>query len=277
MIWCVQMQAGISHDRLLACIGMNSEGPTKWVLSDYFQRTKSRQKERSVSGFMELMDQRFRKSSEDLLLNKMTRWNELKRRKTENLRLFWMRLERMMGQLINMGAEWPDSLVFLKAYRALDLSADLKTMITAALEMTRAPQSLQELKRLTTKLLDVKTESYQEETFIAENSGDSETVGGEQEEDDLTMVLTKPRAVKSKPKAGNRERSVQSTKVSYGMNSSSYQSMECLRFGSKDHWWRNCPKPFDKSIVFPKPKTASKGGVIKGGKKCDPEGVEEGQ
>ena len=70
-----------------------------------------------------------------------------------------------MWHLRTHGITWPEKLSLNKAYHALDLSADRKVMIIAAIGMAGKGESLTELKRLTIRILDVQTVSVDEEVL----------------------------------------------------------------------------------------------------------------
>ena len=96
--WWIQLQPGISSERLLAAIGVYEQGPVKWVLNAYFSATKNDPSGRAAEGFMAMMDTRFNRSAEDLVLNKLGQWGDLKRKKGEDVRMFWIRFGRLRGQ-----------------------------------------------------------------------------------------------------------------------------------------------------------------------------------
>ena len=101
------------------------------------------------------MESRFKKPSEDLVLNKLSRWNEFKRKKTETIRMFWIRHGRIYSQLRAMNVDWPDPLRYLKAYQSLDLLPEQRMVITSALEAAQRVGSVDELRRISIKILDV--------------------------------------------------------------------------------------------------------------------------
>ena len=217
---------------------------------------------------MALMDIRFRESGEDLLLRKLSQWNDMEKRKGEDVRLFWIRFDRLVGQLGGMGITWTPMLIFLKAYHALDMSIENRTMITATLQMAQNPQRVHELKRLPIRLFDVKTETYHEDTYALDGQPTSDSSSAQGEEDELSMTLTNHRIVKSKPRAGNMERSAQAAKAPFGMRANGAGSEECLRCGSEDRWWRNCRKPFDKTIVPPSKREIDAERYVQQGSEC---------
>ena len=79
--WWMQLQHGIDPGRLLAAIGAYEQGPVKWILNDYFSSAKNDASSRVMEGFMAMMDTRFKRSTDDLVLNKLAQWNDIKRKK----------------------------------------------------------------------------------------------------------------------------------------------------------------------------------------------------
>ena len=79
--WRAQLQAGSPHGRLLAAIGAQEQGPAKWILNDYFTATKNDPGIRSMGGFMGRMENRFKKSSDDLVLSKLSIWGDFRKKK----------------------------------------------------------------------------------------------------------------------------------------------------------------------------------------------------
>lgn len=155
----------------------------------------------------------------------------------------------------------------MKAYQALGLSNEQRTMITTALEAMSKTGCVDELRRISIRIMDVSGPKHDEELFdVAAKEEDQESFDGT-EEDELTMALQKPRMAKAKSRAGALERSIQSTKTLYGgntkANAGENQCLRCKQFG---HWWRDCPKPFEKTLVFPKMKVIGKGSTGKTGK-----------
>ena len=76
----------------------------------------------------------------------------------------------------------------------------------------------------------------------------------------MTCALQNPRAVRGGTKPGNLSRSIQSEKTLFGgPGETSEEENQCLRRKQVGHWWGDCPKPFDSTLVFPKMKATGKG------------------
>ena len=54
-----------------------------------------------------------------------------------------------------MNVDWPDPLRYLKAYQSLDLLPEQRMVITSALEAAQRVGSVDELRRISIKILDV--------------------------------------------------------------------------------------------------------------------------
>ena len=162
------MNSGVPADRLLASIGMAETGPAKWILNDYFNATRLEPSGRSVAGFMKVMDSRFKRSSEELIMAKLTQWNDFKRKKGEDIRMFWIRFDRLRGQLRGMNVEWAEKLTYTKAYHALELQVEHRVMVNAMMESTQKPGSIDELKRASVKILDAQDRKLDEELFTTQ-------------------------------------------------------------------------------------------------------------
>ena len=151
----------------------------------------------------------------------------------------------------------------------MDLNAGQKSMIADAMEMTGQSTSITELRRLTIRILDVGGEKYEDDLFHAGEEQWCEVDGEEVGDCEWSNVLQKARTAKRKPRSGNLDRVVQGARALFGMSGGESENV-CLRCKKPGHWWRNCPLPFDKSIVFPKTAASFKSGGRKSGKpsKC---------
>ena len=69
--------------------------------------------------------------------------------------MFWIRFDRLHGQLVGLNDAWPERLQFMKAYQALELSMEQRMMVTAALEAVGKAGSIDELRMVSIKIMDV--------------------------------------------------------------------------------------------------------------------------
>ena len=75
------MHFGISEGRLLAAIGMNEGGSAKSILYDLYQRTLSTPQTRAIAAYIQALDYRFERPTQDLLMQKMSYWDEFKKKR----------------------------------------------------------------------------------------------------------------------------------------------------------------------------------------------------
>ena len=128
-------------------------------------------------------------------------------------------------------------------------------MINSTMESRNSVGDIEELKRISIKIFDVSGEKFEDDTFQANEVDDDAASTADYETEELTCAIQKPRSGKAKPKAGNLERSAQSTKSLFGgvekVSAGENQRTRCHKYG---HWWRDCPIPFGGTVVFQKAK-----------------------
>ena len=113
---------------------MRAKGSLKTVLQEYFDHTKMEKHNRSIDSFVILMDEKFRRPTEELVLLRAEQWNEMKRKSNEGFKAFWIRLERLRHKLVDLGIVWPEKVAFRKAFTSLRMTREQQTLIRAALE-----------------------------------------------------------------------------------------------------------------------------------------------
>ena len=77
--WRKEINAGADQTRLLATFGMRAKGSLQTILQEYFERTKRNKYMRHIDSFVLLMDEQFRRPTEELVLLRVGQWGEMKR------------------------------------------------------------------------------------------------------------------------------------------------------------------------------------------------------
>ena len=262
--WWQEINAGTDANRLLATLGMCAKGSMKIVLQEYFDTTKLCKSTRSIDSFVSLMDEKFRRPTEELILLRVEQWNEMKRKPSEGFKSFWIRLERLQQKLADLGIVWPVKVAFQKAFTSLGMNREQQTLTRAALEMTNDADSTRELKRITVKLFDNQSQEVDEVCAVDESSDAEESENPAQE-----WELQPARATAAKSRGGSLHKSIKSTQNLYGFKGNTKgtgkadQDSKCRNCSQSGHWWRNCPNLLKKPVIF----NRAKGGSKKGGKK----------
>ena len=213
--WWQEINAGTDQNRLLATLGMRAKGSLEIVLQEYLDRTKMVKPTRSIDSFVLLMDEKFRRPTEELVLLRVEQWNEMKRKSAEGFKAYWIRLERLHHKLTDLGIVWPEKVAFRKAFTSLCMSREHQTLTRAALEMSPQKDSILELKRLTVKLFDNQRQDVGE---VCLNEDVSEA---EDDEECIEWGLQAARAKSSKNRGGDLQKSITSTQNLYGMKGGS--------------------------------------------------------
>ena len=83
MQWRQEISAGTDSNRLLATLGTSAKGSLKIVLQEYFDNTRLNRHLRTVDAFIAMMDDKFRRPTEELILLRVEQWNEMKKKSSE--------------------------------------------------------------------------------------------------------------------------------------------------------------------------------------------------
>ena len=155
----------------------------------------------------------------------------------------------------------------MKAFYALDMNPEQRMMINSTTDSRNSVVNMAELKRIAINIFDVSEEKLEGDTFQT-NDADGDAVStADYKTEDMACAIQKPRSGKAEPKAGNLERSAQSTKSLFCVvGRVSAEENQRIRRRQYGHWRRDCPMPFDKTVVFPKAKAGKpqKGKMRKG-------------
>ena len=73
--WWKEMNRGKVPNRPLATVGVTSSPLVKSILQDYFDRTKMDKNSRTLEGFMEMMEERFRGPMGEIVMLRIQQWN----------------------------------------------------------------------------------------------------------------------------------------------------------------------------------------------------------
>ena len=85
MTWWQELNMGTDQNRLLATVGIAANPVVKGILQDYFESTKQEKSRRSVDAFMAVMDSRFRRPMEELVMIRIQQWNEMQKNRMRAL------------------------------------------------------------------------------------------------------------------------------------------------------------------------------------------------
>ena len=254
-----EINAGTDQNRLLATVGIRANGSLKIAMREYFGRAKGRGNTRSLGEFAILMDGKFRRPTEELILQRVEQWSEMERKPSEGFKAYWVKMERLHRKLTDLEIVWPEKVAFQKASTALCMSKEQQTLIRAAMEMVHNKDSIIELRRMTIKLFDNQIQELgdvchaQEDTPLWESEEDHST---EYQEWELSQSKGKP----SKNRGGFLSKSIRSTHGLYGGKGGKKGGFKpdadskCRNCDQTGHWWRNFPNLLEKPVISAKAK-----------------------
>ena len=159
---------------------------------------------------------------------------------------------RLVFSLRSVGMEWPEPLLFAKSMHALDLTTEQRMLVTHSVDLTGRPNDMHELRRVVVRLFDQESEQFGEELFReAHGSEDSDDLIPATEE---AFELQKAMVVTPKNRGCNLEKSMKDPRAVYGGVAADSEESVCRRCKKPGHWWRDCPMPYGRNVIFPKPK-----------------------
>ena len=169
-----------------------------------------------------------------------------------------------------MGIIWPEKMVCAKSTHSMSLPIEQRTLVTATVDMQQKGGNLDELRRVAVRLLDQAVGKFEEELFVNQKEEEASEDDQEYTPDEI-MALQRARAIKAKPRGGNLSKSIKDARHVYGAADEGADSGNvCCRCKKTGRWWKNCPMPFSRNLIFPKSKGAGKpvsgGEDHKGGK-----------
>ena len=266
-MWCLELNSGIGETRLLAAIGVNALAAAKGILQDDFEQTKECKPIRSVLGYLNLMDSRFRRPTEERATQRIAQWNNLAKKSSESLQEYWARYGRLKYTLEALGATWPGKIALAKAFESPRLNNEQQALSKASLEISTNRESLPELQRIASRLFDVHTQKVEDVCLADDDTGEDGQFGEETWEE---WEMQPTRRVKPKPKRGATSRSITNASTTFGYGSGKSKPGEekgsgRSNFGEAAHWWGNRPNLQAKRDVVGKGKSKSGKGAKKKG------------
>ena len=258
MAWWLELNDGITQPRLLAALGVNSGGLLKSMLQDYFDSTKDNRDTRCAQAFINKINERFKRPAEEIAMQRIDQRNDIKRRSNEGFKEFWCRFERLSNKLVALGIQWPEKVLFQKAFAAAGMTEDQKSLVRATLELNPGNETVLELRRLTCKMFDHAIQVFDDVYNAQDKNGEMAEHWDDNVED--TAEIREARKTNPKNRGGNVDKAIKNAHTAFGLNPGgqggkgkpSYGHGGCRNCQSPSHWWGDCPNLLQKKTVFGK-------------------------
>ena len=274
----------IDDHQLLACLGLHSVEEIKELLMDFFECATPGLTTQSLEDFLEKVKSEYGAVSDVIKAEKLSQLMAFKKKAEWDIRKFWRRFHQLQMRSRQAGVELDENIQFTQLFQALSLSNTQRQMVLAFFETSNSTKSIINLKAITIRLFGTYC-SDPLGTFV--NKGGESATDEDSEEDDL--VLAAGGAPKKKTRPGMEKTSLRRTTQSMGIqngrggeeevdsrfegqrrfstgsapsmdmhfemnrnpgNANAMKSARCLRCGSMEHFWRQCPHPFRKNLTF---------------------------
>ena len=246
--------------QLVEKLAMHSEGALKMITTRYLREVKEAEN-RKVEDIIKLLDAEFARPTQELIITKINAFVNLSRRTGEDIRLFWVRFDKARIAVELTDTILPDAVLYSRALNALKLAGSNKAVLLSGLESCPGVPSVKVLNEVSVKIFG---STNDESSKIILEASDNRLRHDEEDAAEET------RAVKGKPKASNRpnsnvasvRRAMRSMNIDNGYQSnatgkggkkfSSKSKSRCIRCGSSDHQWQQCPLPYRPQLAFGK-------------------------
>ena len=163
MFW-YDMNRGFPETTLLSKIGSCcSSGPQKTILFAYCDMTKDHPESRTIGGYLEILDARFKRDANDSLVQRIQQFNSIKKHDREGMRTFWGRFERQYSFLASSQVLYSPQVLYAKALSALNLMESEVMLLTAALDKGDERLDITELRRMSIRLFDSRIQPVSDE------------------------------------------------------------------------------------------------------------------
>ena len=183
------------------------------------------------------------------------------RRQGEDIRLFWVRFDKARIAVELTDTILPDTVLYSRAINSLKLNSTNKDVLLPGLEACGKTPSAKTLKDVSVKIFGSSSDDSSKivlEAMDADEKMDSDSVG---EETWLSKGKNKPQNRPSSNAASGRG-SIRALNLANGYQSSGTgkgskkPSMKgkswCIRCGSVDYQWQQCPLPYQPQLAFGK-------------------------
>ena len=94
-----------SDNTLIAEMALSSSDVLRTILVLFLRETREKREDRTFEKLLAILDKEFQKDSTERALNKMTAFNQFQRMGSENIRAFWIRFQKMIGDARICGLE----------------------------------------------------------------------------------------------------------------------------------------------------------------------------
>ena len=240
-----EIHAFASDNTLIAEMALSSTDILRTILVLFLRETREKKGDRTFEKLFAVLDKEFQKDSTERALNRMTAFNQFQRTGSENIRSFWIRFQKMLGDARICGLEITEKMSYVRALQAMNLTETQRMSILAAMGLFPDKFDLSTLKDVSTRLLMA--------AFKIEDVSD--TLIAEVEENDHETYLA---AGKGRNRPGLEKSAVKIT--SQGVNfpnagkpwgkTGKGGKPVCYRCGSTEHLARDCHLPFKKVPAF---------------------------
>ena len=245
-----------TEDALLAELALGSEGVLRTIMVAFLKDTRGQLQQRTLGRLFLILDSSFKREASEQAIQRMGKFNKFKKEGQEDIKAFWIRYQKMIGDIKSCGLTITPEMEFVRAISALSLSDHHRMSVLAAMSNHPNPHCPETLKTITRRLFQGDVDEG--EILLQQPNGET-WVEGEEEWEETTFTANTKGKTRNRPgleKAAlsntRRLMNFPNTEKGKGKGKPSKQETFCWRCGSRDHIARNCHLPFQPVLAFGK-------------------------
>ena len=277
-----ELYRNIDDDQILACLGLSGSEELKDLLMDFLEEARTTLPIRTFGRFLLKTQKELGSVSDITKTEKLQQITAFMKKPDWDIRQFWRRFKRLRLLGKQAGIELDASILFTHLISAISLSSGQMHMILSFFENSQSEKNVANLQSISTRLFG----SYNPDpvgTFM----GEHRSSGSENSPNDDNVAM-EAKVGKKKTKPGADVAAVRRTTSNVAMpngrvllesdhgngpiGASDVRGDEvawettrrnstgsfvrgpqkCIRCGSTEHFWRQCPHPFKKNLMFGK-------------------------
>ena len=247
----------VGDNQLLSVTGLHANSSLGKFLIQFFRQTRDELEKRTIEEFLARMMKIFSATVRERETYYVGELLSMKREPSESIQNFWFKYDEMMHNLHGSQVRMPDSLMFPRLLKSLNVSHNIRMSVITRLDCQGLSHSIANLRLVTIELMGV----YKEMIGKGENVHGSFVTADNTVTDDEQFLMEKALAVARAKKKGRRP-SMETTAVrkavalnnfpnqTYGVDGAAGKGLRCFRCGSPDHMLKNCPHPYTPKLAF---------------------------
>ena len=279
MLFWRSMYQMIPDEQMVAAAGLQGNPELKEIVMDFTEENRAASKLPTFADLLSRIDREYGALTEVQRMDRLQSLMQFKRDNSWDIRRFWRNFRRVKNHAIEAGVTIPEDILFSQLLVALSLNTGQRHMVLAHFESTACLKTVENLQNITIRLFAAHCANASGTFSLSEEK--EGPLASEWTEDDVWLskgqkgknsrpgyelnATRRSQSTLNLPNSGKGDRlyscteeermllaSIPRRASTGGISGIGKESnpLLCLRCGSPEHFWRQCPHPFRKELLF---------------------------